>query len=92
MKAIILRLRTGEFPNEKTGEIIEYGKIMLATHLKEDTKNDIGYEVEVLSIKPEYIDALKSLILKTVDVEYDFVRQNDGNYKKKIISINGKEV
>ncbi len=92
MKVLLMQLQKNTFVNEKTGEVINYARGIIAK--KVDTDRKKGYDFDTISIPNSAVDNLIPLISaeKEIDIDVDVVKVKEGQYKMKLASVNGKEL
>lgn len=93
MKAMFLRLEKGSFPNEKTGEIIDYCRMTFATKV-ENSENILGYDLFSVTTKASNYSKIKDFvsIKNPVEIEEEYIRAKEGLFKRKVSKINDVEL
>lgn len=83
----IFRVTKGKFINDKTGEVIEYGKVYIIDSIKND-ENDYGLVIDPVSFDVKDFDKVKEYYKKgtKLNVEIEFIKQFDGKYRRKAVA------
>lgn len=88
MKVLVLNTKKGEFPSEKTGEMISFTTTTIG-RIAEESPNFSGYVIEEITGKVQDFETLKKYVGKMVEVDIDYRKVDKKNYRAKLISIDG---
>lgn len=91
-KLNIVKVERNTFSDEK-GKEVSYCKFhcLVATP---ESENSCGYNIESFTTKYDNYDIIKNFVKagKSVEAEFNYIRQRDGMYKAKLSKIDGIEL
>lgn len=92
MKTNLIYVEKNTFMN-KNGEEISYCKFTILEAV-EKSENKIGFEASNYTCSIDYFPKITEIYLKgtPVQVEYEFKKQRDNTYKKKVVKLGDLEL
>lgn len=90
MKALVISTQKNTFTDEKSGKLVAYSKTILAS-IGTPKENFSGLELKTVVGGIKDYEVIKNYAGKEVNVEFDFKKVDDRNYRLKIKKLNDIE-